>query len=70
MTEIFEIFAWTESAMRSGGDRKGLEEWMWQLKLANPRRSAKLLGQYFSVPFALHDHCTRMTLSTNREVWT
>ena len=34
---------------------KVLEEWTWQLKLANPRRSAKLLGQCFSVPFALHD---------------
>ena len=42
MTEIFEMFAWTESAMCSGGDRKGLEEWMWQLKLANPRRSVDL----------------------------
>jgi hypothetical protein len=67
MTERFETFAWTNSAMCSGGE-KILEKWMWQLKLANPRRSAKLLGQCFSVPFALHDHCTRMTLCTNREV--
>jgi hypothetical protein len=33
-----------------------------------PAKFAKLLGQCFSVPFALHDHCTRMTLCTNREV--
>ena len=44
--------------------------WIEQLKLVNPRRSAKLLCKHLPVPFALHDHCTRMTLSTNREVWT